>query len=45
MMKLAGHTKTMLYELDGFDHGGMAQPAFPLLLQHVRTLSKAIGSE
>ena len=35
MMKLAGHTKTRLYELDGFDHGGMAQPAFPLLLKEV----------
>ena len=44
MMKLAGHTKTTLYELDGFDHGGMAVPAFPLLLQQVRTLTKAIGA-
>ncbi|WP_205510996.1 alpha/beta hydrolase [Longitalea arenae] len=40
MMKLAGHTKTRLYELDGFDHGGMAQPAFPLLLKEVAAISK-----
>jgi hypothetical protein len=35
MMKVAGHTKTYLFELDGFDHGGMAQPAFGLLLKYV----------
>lgn len=40
MMKLAGHTKTRLYELDGFDHGGMAQPAFPLLLKEVGEVRK-----
>jgi len=33
MMKLAGHKSTRLYELEGFDHGGMAEPAFPLLLR------------
>ncbi len=33
MMGLAGHKQTYLYELDGFDHGGMAQPAFDLLLK------------
>ena len=32
MMKISGHKKTTLYELDGFDHGGMADPAFDLLL-------------
>ncbi len=32
MMKLSGHKQTYLYELDGFDHGGMAGPAFDLLL-------------
>lgn len=35
MMKLAGHNETRLYELDGFDHGAMAKPAFPLLLKEV----------
>ncbi|AHM59618.1 alpha/beta hydrolase [Flammeovirgaceae bacterium 311] len=40
MMKLAGHKETVLYELDGFDHGGMAHPAFPLLLKEVNRISK-----
>lgn len=42
MMKLAGHKQTTLYELDGFDHGGMAVPAFPLLLKEVATVSKQV---
>ncbi len=33
MMKIAGSKNTTLYELDGFDHGGMAAPAFYLLLK------------
>ena len=40
MMKIAGHTKTKLYELDGFDHGGMASPAYQILLNEIKTLSK-----
>jgi acetyl esterase/lipase len=40
MMKLKGHTQTTLYELDGFDHGGMAQPAFPLLVNEIRRIEK-----
>jgi hypothetical protein len=36
MMGLAGHKQTYLYELDGFDHGGMAEPAFDLLLKILR---------
>lgn len=36
MMKVAGHRKTFLYELDGFDHGAMSTPAFHILLQHVQ---------
>jgi len=33
MMNLSGHKQTTLYELDGFNHGGMAEPAFDLLLK------------
>ena len=33
MMKIAGSKNTFLYELDGFNHGGMATPAFDLLLE------------
>lgn len=39
MMKVAGHTKTFLYELDGFDHGGMAWPAYGLTLRILKELS------
>jgi len=40
MMQLAGHKRTTLYELQGFNHGGMAEPAFPLLLKEVATITK-----
>lgn len=43
MMKLAGHKRTKLYELEGFDHGGMAEPAFPLLLKEVSDFIKEIS--
>ena len=36
MMKLVGHRQTVLYELDGFDHGTMVHPAFGLLEKHMR---------
>lgn len=35
MMKVAGHQQTILYELQGFDHG-MTVPAFPLLIKYVK---------
>jgi len=38
MMKVAGHELTILYELDGFNHGGMAIPAYPLLLNEVKRI-------
>lgn len=34
MMKVAGHTKTTLYELQGYDHG-MVEPAIPILVKKV----------
>lgn len=37
MMKVEGHTKTKLYELDGYDHG-MTEPAFPLLVKEVKRI-------
>jgi len=42
MMKLAGHKHTTLYELQGFDHGSMPVPAFPLLLKEVAAVTKEI---
>lgn len=40
MMKLVGHNDVYLYELDGFDHGAMAKPAFHILLHYVNELKK-----
>ena len=37
MMKIAGHTQTRLYELEGYDHG-MTEPAFPLLVKEVNRI-------
>ena len=42
MMKLAGHKRTTLYKLEGFDHGAMAEPAFPLLIKEVNAIKKEI---
>lgn len=36
MMQEVGHPNTELFELEGFDHGGMADPAHPLLLKFIQ---------
>lgn len=36
MMKVVGHEETYLLELDGYNHGGMAIPAHPLLLKFIK---------
>lgn len=41
MLKEVGHPDVELLELQGYDHGGMAEPAFPLLLKFVLTKAKA----
>lgn len=41
MMKLVGHNDVHLYEIDGFDHGAMATPAFHILLNYVDPLTKS----
>lgn len=38
MMKVAGHPQTKLFEMDGFDHGSMPLPAYPLTLRIMREL-------
>ncbi|MCP5518542.1 MAG: alpha/beta hydrolase fold domain-containing protein [Verrucomicrobiales bacterium] len=40
MMQEVKHPDTELFELDGYDHGGMAAPAHPLLLRFVRSHSR-----
>ncbi len=37
MMKVSGHLKTKLYELNGYGHD-MAEPSFPLLINEVRRI-------
>lgn len=39
MMKVAGHTDTQLFELDGYDHG-MVYPALPLVLKEMERILK-----
>ena len=36
MMQVIGHEHTLLYELDGFNHGQMANPAMYILLDYVK---------
>lgn len=39
MLKVAGHPEVELVELKGYDHSGMAKPAFPRLIEFVRKRS------
>ena len=42
MMKVVGHKNTQIYELDGFDHGGMVSPACSIALKFIdRTVQNA----
>jgi len=38
MMQVVGHPDTTILELDGYNHGQMAEPAHPLLLRFVRRI-------
>jgi acetyl esterase/lipase len=42
MMRLAGHKRTTLYKLEGFNHGSMVDPAIPLLIKEVTAIQKEI---
>jgi acetyl esterase/lipase len=42
MMKVVGHKRVQIYELDGNNHGQMMYPALPILLRDVKALSKEI---
>ena len=39
MMQVVKHPNTQIYELDGYNHGQMAEPAHPLLLRFVKKIS------
>ena len=45
MMKVAGHEKVRIYELDGSNHGQMMYSALPLLYREVKALTKEIMDE
>lgn len=40
MMKVIGHENILLYELDGFNHGQMAKPAFYILREYILKFPK-----
>ena len=40
LFKLVGHPDVTLYELGGFDHGGMCAAGFPLAIQFIREHEK-----
>ncbi len=40
MMKEVGHKQTTLYELQGFNHSDMAEPAHPLLLRFISEIEE-----
>lgn len=44
MMKLNGHQKTKLFELDGYDHG-ILEAAFPLMIKEIRKIIKRSGGK
>ncbi|PHS04400.1 MAG: lipase [Blastopirellula sp.] len=39
MMQVVKHPNTKLHELDGFNHGQMAEPAHPLLIRFMKQIS------
>ena len=45
MLKVVGHKNTTLYELDGYDHGGMVQPAFKLLINFINRINHESKNE
>jgi len=43
MLQVVGHPDVTLYEMDGYNHGGMAEPAHPLLLRFVKRILEEKG--
>lgn len=41
MMKLKGHPFTRIYKLDGYDHGSMCTPAFPILRNIISEITQS----
>ncbi|MEM8668983.1 MAG: alpha/beta hydrolase [Planctomycetota bacterium] len=45
MMQVVEHPNCQIFELDGYDHGGMAKPAHPLLLDFVKSIEESIDTQ
>ncbi len=45
MMKKVGHTDTVIYEIQGFDHGGMVNPAYDIVLRYIRERSNQLNKQ
>ena len=43
MLKLAGHKDVTLYEMLGYDHGDMPQPAYKMK-DHIKRITAAGGT-
>ena len=44
MLKLVGHKDVTLYEMQGYDHGAMPQPAYKILKDHIQRLTAKMTS-
>lgn len=44
MLKLSGHKDVSLYEMQGYDHGAMPQPAYKILKDHIRRITAKMTS-
>lgn len=40
MLKLSGHPDVTMYELEGYGHGDMCEPAYPLAIRFIKRLEK-----
>lgn len=40
MMQVIGHPQTLLYELDGYNHGDMCAPSFHIVKNHMKEILK-----
>ena len=44
MLKLVGHQDVTLYEMQGYDHGSMPQPAYKILKDHIKRITAKMTS-
>ena len=44
MLKLVGHKDVTVYEMQGYDHGDMPQPAYKILKDHIKRITSKMTS-